>query len=100
MEEHGADIKDTLTGFHAESITLTDRTRSQSRNIIIRDPAEIEEIMKHAVLDEYSDYNSFLAVDYNRELSVTFVNQGIVQEHRYLFIEGQVPDFIKQKIGD
>ena len=76
------------------------RDRSGNDPVIFRDPKQIEEIMKHVVLAEDSDYNSFQELDYDTDMSIRFEKKGITREYEYYFKAGQIPEFVKQRIGE
>lgn len=99
LTKNGVDTRDTLDGFLAESISVRSR-RSGNDPVIFRDPKQIEEIMKHVVLAEDSDYNSFQELDYDTDMSIRFEKKGITREYEYYFKAGQIPEFVKQRIGE
>ena len=100
LKEYGMDVKDTLEGFTTESVTVWKRYGGTEEKIVFSDPNQVEEIMKHTVLAENSDYNSFISLDYDMDLSIRFVKQGITQEYQYLFKTGQIPEFVTQRVGE
>ncbi|MBT9779831.1 hypothetical protein GPL15_25500 [Clostridium sp. MCC353] len=100
LKEYGLDVKDTLEGFTPESAAVWKRYGGNEEKIVFSDPEQVKEILKHAVLMENSEYNSFTSLDYNLDLSIRFVNQGITQEYQYLFKTGQIPEFVTQRVGE